>query len=378
MKRVPLFASSIFTGDASMSFVRTSDPDFLNKDQLGGIQFLWDAEFRTAYGGVSPIPNGAPFGNMAKDRSFPGHAAAATMVVASGQTVAFNNGIDFSTATTSGSFLRLPDEFSQAVYSTPNRYHSLAMLMTFPLETQWNPGTGQAPFYSHTTSNTGDNGGLGFISGIMRTFGGAKELRVNRQLTWNGSSGTIDNLPIQIPNGSPAFGGAVLFRNHRVSTGQKVEVIYANLLTFTASVSGRVMTVTTPPSGASLTIGTLVRGDGVPAETYISKLGTGNGGAGSYILNRAVSTPITGGTLRMPVTGAITGTAAVGAMSTAPFFSTTPMFGLINNQWSSLLAAGAGAFKLHRIWTDVPEISGLNPDLLALSDWNTLLQRNAF
>lgn len=54
--------------------------------------------------------------------------------------------------------------------------------------------------------------------------------------------------------------------------------------TFTASITGTVMTVTGTPTG-TISNGDSITGTGVTAGTYIKSLGTGTGGAGTYNLN---------------------------------------------------------------------------------------------
>lgn len=377
-KVLPL-QSPVLSGDFTRPLHRRNDPRFLNQDQLGALPFLWDAAFLPSYDGASPVSNGALFKNMAND-NVGSHAAAASMVVASGQTVNFVKGIDLSPATTSGSYLSLPSEFSASVYASPNHYCAIGLVLKLPSETEWNSASAQAPIYSHATANNGDLGSLGLVTLIMRTFGANKEIRVNRQLTWNGTTGTVENtLFINIPNGSPAFGKVCMLVYWRTAAGQRLTLYFINPVAFTASVAGRVMTVTTAPSGAALAIGSPIRGAGIPSGTVVAAFGSGSGGVGTYLLSRAVSAPLTDATLQLPVMQSLTATLAVGPKSTAAFFNTVPRVGLLNTQWSNaVLAAGAGNIRIHRVWMDACEMSGLDPAVIAAADWARVVARNEF
>lgn len=62
-----------------------------------------------------------------------------------------------------------------------------------------------------------------------------------------------------------------------------------NHATFTASTATNVLTVTAVPSG-TLAVGMVVTGAGIAAGTYISALGTGTGGTGTYTLSTSPGT----------------------------------------------------------------------------------------
>jgi hypothetical protein len=59
--------------------------------------------------------------------------------------------------------------------------------------------------------------------------------------------------------------------------------------TFTASISGTVMTVSAFTSGKAIAVGDEIGGSGVTASTTISSLGTGTGGTGTYNLNNSMT-----------------------------------------------------------------------------------------
>jgi hypothetical protein len=103
----------------------------------------------------------------------------------------------------------------------------------------------------------------------------------------------------------------------------------------TGSIATTTLTVTAVTSG-SLAIGTYITGTNVTAGTYIAQLGTGTGGAGTYVLNNsmtAASTTITGqpqlgATFTASGPGTGTGTAALSISVTGygyskPFYSVT-------------------------------------------------------
>jgi hypothetical protein len=61
-------------------------------------------------------------------------------------------------------------------------------------------------------------------------------------------------------------------------------ITFSAVASFTGSISGTTLTVTAVSSG-SLSVGQLVSGGNVPAQTYIIGLGTGTGGTGTYTIN---------------------------------------------------------------------------------------------
>ena len=56
-----------------------------------------------------------------------------------------------------------------------------------------------------------------------------------------------------------------------------------------AVTSGTTITLATPITGGGVTVGAVVTGTGIPANTTIASLGTGTGGAGTYVLSNAVT-----------------------------------------------------------------------------------------
>ena len=67
--------------------------------------------------------------------------------------------------------------------------------------------------------------------------------------------------------------------NRIVTTADQTEA------SFTGSISGTVLTVSTPPTGGGIINGEYVYGSGVAANTTITSFGTGTGGTGTYNLN---------------------------------------------------------------------------------------------
>lgn len=68
-------------------------------------------------------------------------------------------------------------------------------------------------------------------------------------------------------------------------TGPFMGLVTGN--SFTASMSGTVMTVTAVGSGVTLGIGQTIYGAGIAANTTITSLGTGTGGTGTYNINNS-------------------------------------------------------------------------------------------
>jgi len=64
---------------------------------------------------------------------------------------------------------------------------------------------------------------------------------------------------------------------------------FAPSAAFTGSIAGSTLTVSAVDSGI-ITVGQEVEGTGIPAGTYITALGTGTGGTGTYTLSQAVGT----------------------------------------------------------------------------------------
>ena len=113
---------------------------------------------------------------------------------------------------------------------------------------------------------------------------------------------------------------------------------------FTGTVSGSTLTVTAVASGM-LTVGQVVTGSGIAAGTFISALGTGTGGTGTYILNQSTTGTPTATTVYSVVLGTANPTPINEAMS---FFSShgTVMGGLGNRatgSWAAIVGGGGNA-----------------------------------
>lgn len=65
--------------------------------------------------------------------------------------------------------------------------------------------------------------------------------------------------------------------------------------TATASISQNVLTVTVPPTNSKIFVGYAITGAGVQSGTYVTALGTGTGGTGTYLVNNPQT--VTSGTL---------------------------------------------------------------------------------
>jgi len=111
--------------------------------------------------------------------------------------------------------------------------------------------------------------------------------------------------------GGPLAIGDVLSGTNLVAGTTAITAV--NTSTFTATVSGTTLTVTGSPVG-TITVGMVITGTSVTAGSYITALGTGTGGAGTYTLNQATTgTPTTGTSYTVnPTQTAASGTITTG------------------------------------------------------------------
>ena len=82
---------------------------------------------------------------------------------------------------------------------------------------------------------------------------------------------------------------ATFTHDDSVNTYQFTHVVLLRTMEVTASSSGTVLTVESVGGEYQLSIGTTFVGTGVPAGTYITALGTGDGSVGTYTLNNTIS-----------------------------------------------------------------------------------------
>jgi hypothetical protein len=110
-----------------------------------------------------------------------------------------------------------------------------------------------------------------------------------RPLILNVTGAIAGDVTYTIPSG---VGGQWVVQN---LTSGGYNVIFQTAVAFVGngSISGNTLTVTTSTTGA-LTVGSYVYGTGVPSNTFITALGTGTGGNGTYTINNTVAFSGTG------------------------------------------------------------------------------------
>jgi hypothetical protein len=105
----------------------------------------------------------------------------------------------------------------------------------------------------------------------------------------NGITVVQNNQPTQ--QGTPSGPSIFIYKvsDERMGFPQRISVQGSGAASFTASIAGNVLTVSSVASGA-LAANQLISGTGLPSNVIITSLGTGTGGAGTYILNYAPGT----------------------------------------------------------------------------------------
>ena len=111
----------------------------------------------------------------------------------------------------------------------------------------------------------GGNAGLGLTLAQLQAINALLSVTINGTV----KSGTIN------------LTGVASFTAAATLIADTLDIEGATANTFTGTLAGGVLTVTSP-SGTPLAVGQIVKGAGVTAGTYISSLGTGTGGAGTY------------------------------------------------------------------------------------------------
>lgn len=84
--------------------------------------------------------------------------------------------------------------------------------------------------------------------------------------------------------GSPNLAGATSFSDAATKIADALDIEGADGAAFTAAISGTTMTVSAVSSG-TIAVGQLVNGSGTTAGTYITALGSGTGGTGTYTVS---------------------------------------------------------------------------------------------
>jgi hypothetical protein len=118
--------------------------------------------------------------------------------------------------------------------------------------------------------------------------------------------------------------------------------------TFTGSMSGTTLTVTAMLTGSPITVGVFVDGTSVTDGTYITAMGTGTGGTGTYTINQSVTASST----TMTAHGNISFDnpspmdLGVGPLGRVYVWDIVPQAAVTNNIAASQTAAAAGAVTL--------------------------------
>lgn len=128
-----------------------------------------------------------------------------------------------------------------------------------------------------------------------------------------------------------------------------VSITGTGTYSITASISGTTLTVTA--TAGVLTIGTPITGAGVTAGTYITALGTGTGGTGTYVLNQSM-------TVASETMTATSTSYVVGATGSAGSTSQQNLYSL----WTAIMAAYNAADPNVTLWkfTYLPNIAGVD------------------
>ena len=118
--------------------------------------------------------------------------------------------------------------------------------------------------------------------------------------------------------------------------------------TFTGSMATTTLTVTALLSGSPIVVGMYVDGSSVTDGTYITALGTGTGGTGTYTINQSVtasSTTMTAHT-NVPLDNPSPMDLGVGPLGRIYVWDVVPQAAVTNNIAASQTAAAAGAVTL--------------------------------
>lgn len=143
---------------------------------------------------------------------------------------------------------------------------------------------------------------------------------------------------------------------------------------FVAVVTGGVMEVKSMTGSYDLTVGTYLKGTGVPSGTFIASLGSGTGGTGTYILSTSASFNLSERTI-VPAKYKITVTISAGASK-----STAEIAATINTWvgWSATSDAGNNRDATYLVLNNgtpaqgfVPTAIGTSLDLYTIIDAHT-------
>lgn len=155
----------------------------------------------------------------------------------------------------------------QGAGENPSTWGDIASTV-FQLIEQATAGLQSIPLSSGTTTLTTNNGATDQARAAVLAFTGAL-----------GGANTVI-----IPNVSKLY---IAYNNTSNAFPVQIQTAAPNTATFTGVIAGT--TLTASAVTGTLAVGQVITGASIPAGTYISALGTGTGGAGTYILNNAAT-----------------------------------------------------------------------------------------
>lgn len=131
-----------------------------------------------------------------------------------------------------------------------------------------------------------------------------------------------------LKTGTVNLAGSTSFTQAGVKIADALDIEGALASSFTGVIAGTVLTASAVTGAIPLAVGQFIRGAGVSADTYITSLGTGTGGAGTYNINNSQTVSSEAMTSNVPavtfdsVSGAfVVASATTGAASTITFGS---------------------------------------------------------
>lgn len=141
---------------------------------------------------------------------------------------------------------------------------------------------------------------------------------------------------------SPNLSAATSFSNAALILADALDIEGAQAAAFTASITGTTLTVSAVSSGA-LAVGQLVNGTGTTAGTYITALGSGTGGTGTYTVNASQTVGSESMTTTDPgVTyDSVSGAFIIGSNTTGPTSTIAFATGTISDDLKLTSATGA-------------------------------------
>lgn len=150
-------------------------------------------------------------------------------------------------------------------------------------------------------------------------------------------------------SGSPNLGAATSFSNAAQILADILDIEGGAGAIFTGAIATTTLTVSVFTSGTPLAVGQFVHGSGVTAGTYITALGTGTGGVGTYTVSASQSVASEAMTSTVPAVtydsvsgGFVVASSTTGASSTIAFATGTTAASLkLTSATGAVLSQGA-------------------------------------